>query len=87
MKKYYIKTYGCQMNTYDSSKISDLLKTYKGMCETNNIYDSDILILNTCSIRKKSEEKVYSELGYWRKIKQIKKDILICVCGCVASVL
>jgi tRNA-2-methylthio-N6-dimethylallyladenosine synthase len=85
MKKYYIKTYGCQMNTYDSLKISDLLKTYKNMCETNNIYEANVLILNTCSIREKSQEKVYSELGYWKKIKQIDKDIIICVCGCVAS--
>ena len=73
------------MNTYDSSKISDILKTYKNMYETKNIYEADILILNTCSIREKSQTKVYSELGYWKKIKQIKNDILICVCGCVAS--
>ena len=85
MNKYYIKTYGCQMNSYDSSKISDILKVYKKMSQTNNVYDADILILNTCSIREKSQEKVFSELGYWKKVKDVKKNILICVCGCVAS--
>ena len=73
------------MNTYDSLKISDLLKTYKNMQETSNIYEANILILNTCSIREKSQEKIFSELGYWRKIKQVRKNVLICVCGCVAS--
>ena len=73
------------MNTYDSSKIGDILKTYKDMNETDNIYEADLLILNTCSIREKSQEKVYSELGYWKKIKQIKKNLIICICGCVAS--
>ena len=73
------------MNSYDSSKISDILKIYKRMSKTSDIYEADILILNTCSIREKSQEKVFSELGYWKKIKEIKPGLLICVCGCVAS--
>ena len=62
-KKYFIKTQGCQMNEYDSDKISDLLMHHYQMNQTENASDADILILNTCSIREKAQEKVFSELG------------------------
>ena len=70
-KKYFIKTQGCQMNVYDSEKISDLLVHHFDMTSTDNPTNADILILNTCSIREKAQEKVFSELGRWKKIKKI----------------
>ena len=70
-KKYFIKTQGCQMNVYDSEKISDLLVHHFDMTSTDNPTAADILILNTCSIREKAQEKVFSELGRWKKIKKI----------------
>ena len=84
-KKYFIKTQGCQMNVYDSEKISDLLVHHFDMTSTDNPITADILILNTCSIREKAQEKVFSELGRWKKIKKIKPGTIIAVGGCVAS--
>ncbi|CRK85974.1 tRNA-2-methylthio-N(6)-dimethylallyladenosine synthase [Candidatus Providencia siddallii] len=84
-KKLYIKTFGCQMNQYDSSKIYSMLKNTHGYKLTENEEEADILILNTCSIRKKPQEKVFHQLGRWKKIKKIKQDIIICIGGCVAS--
>ena len=84
-KKYFIKTQGCQMNVYDSDKISDLLAHHYNMTKTENPDIADILILNTCSIREKAQEKVFSELGRWKKIKQARPGTLIAVGGCVAS--
>ncbi len=84
-KKYYIQTQGCQMNEYDSDKISDLLIHHFNMSASDNPLDADLLILNTCSIREKAQEKVFSELGRWRKIKESKPDTLIAVGGCVAT--
>jgi len=84
-KKYFIKTQGCQMNVYDSDKISDLLIHHYNMTRTEDPDNADILILNTCSIREKAQEKVFSELGRWKKIKQTRPGTIIAVGGCVAS--
>ena len=71
-KKYFIETQGCQMNEYDSDKMKDLLSKEMDFENTNNKEDADILIVNTCSIREKSQEKVFSLLGKWRKLKNKK---------------
>jgi tRNA-2-methylthio-N6-dimethylallyladenosine synthase len=85
MKKLYIKTFGCQMNEYDSGKMADLLHADEGMVMTNSPEDADVVLLNTCSIREKAEDKVFSDLGRLRELKKIKPDLLIGVGGCVAS--
>ena len=85
MKKLYIKTFGCQMNEYDSGKMADLLHANEGMVMTDSPEDADVVLLNTCSIREKAEDKVYSDLGRLRELKKIKPDLLIGVGGCVAS--
>ena len=84
-KKYFIKSQGCQMNSYDSDKIADLLSHHFNMTAIDEPQKADLLILNTCSIREKAQEKVFSELGRWRKIKNIRPKTLIAVGGCVAS--
>lgn len=84
-KKLYIKTYGCQMNEYDSDKTVDILKQKKGVEVTNDIKEADIILLNTCSIRDKAEAKVYSELGRLNKLKEKNPNLKIGVGGCVAS--
>jgi tRNA-2-methylthio-N6-dimethylallyladenosine synthase len=84
-KKLFIKTWGCQMNDYDSSRMADLLKTTHGFERTDNADDADLLLLNTCSIREKAQEKVFSQLGKWKNFKKDKPDLLIAVGGCVAS--
>ena len=68
-KKYFIKSQGCQMNQYDSDKISDLLVHHYNMSDVDDPSQADLLILNTCSIREKAQEKVFSELGRWKKLK------------------
>ena len=83
--KLYIKTYGCQMNEYDSQKTLEILKQDPTIEETSNPDDADIILLNTCSIRAKAEEKVYSELGRLRKLKTQNPNLKIGVGGCVAS--
>ena len=83
--KVYIKTHGCQMNEYDSAKIHDLLHDSSEFCKADTSEEADILLLNTCSVREKAQEKVFSELGRWRAIKDAKPDVLIGVGGCVAS--
>jgi tRNA-2-methylthio-N6-dimethylallyladenosine synthase len=85
MKKLYIKTFGCQMNEYDSEKMADVLHSSQGMSNTNQIEDADVILLNTCSIREKAQEKVFSDLGRLRELKQNKPGLLIGVGGCVAS--
>jgi tRNA-2-methylthio-N6-dimethylallyladenosine synthase len=85
MKKLYIKTFGCQMNEYDSGKIADLLHANEGMVMTDTPEDADVVLLNTCSIREKAEDKVFSDLGRLRELKKTKPDLLIGVGGCVAS--
>ena len=84
-KKYYIETQGCQMNEYDSNKMKDLLSKEMNFIDTDIKEDADILIVNTCSIREKAQEKVFSLLGKWRKLKNKKPDLVIGVAGCVAS--
>ena len=84
-KKYYIETQGCQMNEYDSDKMKDLLSQNLGFQSTKNKEEADILIVNTCSIREKAQEKVFSLLGNWRKLKKNKPELVIGVAGCVAS--
>ncbi len=83
-KKLYIKTYGCQMNVYDSNKMLDLLYQF-GYRPTQILDEADLVILNTCHIREKAAEKVYSELGYIRKLKESKEEMLIVVAGCVSQ--
>ncbi|MEO1580793.1 MAG: tRNA (N6-isopentenyl adenosine(37)-C2)-methylthiotransferase MiaB [Pseudomonadota bacterium] len=83
--KLYIKTYGCQMNEYDSSKMADVLAESHGMALTDTPDDADVLLVNTCSIREKAAEKVFSELGRWRPLKEKNPNLLIGVGGCVAS--
>jgi tRNA-2-methylthio-N6-dimethylallyladenosine synthase len=85
MKKLYIKTFGCQMNEYDSGKMADLLHADEGMIMTNTPEDADVVLLNTCSIREKAEDKVFSDLGRLRELKKLKPNLLIGVGGCVAS--
>jgi tRNA-2-methylthio-N6-dimethylallyladenosine synthase len=84
-QKLFILTTGCQMNEYDSDKMADVLKASHAMEVTENPEEADVLLLNTCSIREKAQEKVFSLLGRWRKIKQKRPDIIIGVGGCVAS--
>ncbi|WP_421861853.1 tRNA (N6-isopentenyl adenosine(37)-C2)-methylthiotransferase MiaB [Motiliproteus sp.] len=84
-KKLYIKTHGCQMNEYDSSRISDLLGESHEMELTENPDEADVLLLNTCSIREKAQEKVFHQLGRWKKLKQDRPEVMIGVGGCVAS--
>jgi tRNA-2-methylthio-N6-dimethylallyladenosine synthase len=84
-QKLYIQTNGCQMNEYDSDKMRDVLQASHGMEMTGSPEDADVLLLNTCSIREKAQEKVFSAIGRWRKIKNKRPDIIIGVGGCVAS--
>lgn len=83
--KIYIKTHGCQMNEYDSDKMSDVLSGSHGLQKTDNPEDADVLLLNTCSIREKAQEKVFSELGRWKRLKDRNPGLVIGVGGCVAS--
>jgi tRNA-2-methylthio-N6-dimethylallyladenosine synthase len=84
-KKLYIKTYGCQMNEYDSDKMADVMKAYDGMEQTDKPEEADVILFNTCSIREKAEEKVFSDLGRVRPYKLANPDLIIGVGGCVAS--
>jgi len=84
-KKLYIKTYGCQMNEYDSDKMADVMRAGADMVQTDKPEEADVILFNTCSIREKAEEKVFSDLGRVRALKQAKPDLLIGVGGCVAS--
>jgi tRNA-2-methylthio-N6-dimethylallyladenosine synthase len=81
----YIKTFGCQMNEYDSSKMQDVLEAARGMTRTDDETQADVLLVNTCSVREKAQEKVFSLLGEWRLLKQQRPDVVIGVGGCVAS--
>lgn len=84
-QKLYIQTNGCQMNEYDSDKMRDVLQASHGFELTDDPKLADVLLLNTCSIREKAQEKVFSALGKWRKIKDKRPDVIIGVGGCVAS--
>lgn len=84
-KKLFIKTHGCQMNEYDSSRMADLLQVGETVEMTDSADDADILLLNTCSIREKAQEKVFHQLGRWKGLKARNPDLIIGVGGCVAS--
>ncbi|WP_259759119.1 tRNA (N6-isopentenyl adenosine(37)-C2)-methylthiotransferase MiaB [Pseudomonas sp. GCEP-101] len=84
-KKLFIQTHGCQMNEYDSSRMADLLGEHQALEITEKAEEADVILLNTCSIREKAQEKVFSELGAWRVLKQQNPDLVIGVGGCVAS--
>ncbi len=83
--RYFIKTFGCQMNEYDSSRMGDVLGAWEGLTPAEDEASADILLMNTCSVRDKAEDKVYSLLGHWRALKQDKPGLIIGVGGCVAS--
>ncbi|MEB0139386.1 MULTISPECIES: tRNA (N6-isopentenyl adenosine(37)-C2)-methylthiotransferase MiaB [unclassified Undibacterium] len=84
-KKLYIKTFGCQMNEYDSDKMADVLHAADGLIKTDTPEDADVILLNTCSVREKASEKVFSDLGRLRELKRKNPALLIGVGGCVAS--
>ncbi len=84
-KKVFIKTFGCQMNEYDSDKMADVLNLSDGLVKTDTPEDADVILLNTCSVREKAQEKVFSDLGRLRELKLTKPDLVIGVGGCVAS--
>jgi len=84
-RRLYIKTFGCQMNEYDSSRMADLLARSHGLRVTTDPEKADVLLLNTCSVREKAQEKVFSQLGRWKAWKQERPDLIIGVGGCVAS--
>ncbi len=81
----HIRTFGCQMNEYDSAKMVDVLREAGGYEVTDNLEQADLLLLNTCSIREKAQEKVFSQLGGWKQLKAAKPGLIIGVGGCVAS--
>ncbi|MFQ3345910.1 MAG: tRNA-2-methylthio-N6-dimethylallyladenosine synthase [Porticoccaceae bacterium] len=85
VKKLHIVTHGCQMNEYDSARMRDLLGESHQMVATDNAKDADVILLNTCSIREKAQEKVFHQLGRWKHLKEAKPDLIIGVGGCVAS--
>jgi len=84
-RKLFIKTFGCQMNEYDSSRMADALSESHGLERTQDPAEADVLLLNTCSVRDKAQEKVFSELGRWNQLKQDRPELVIGVGGCVAS--
>ncbi|MES2580762.1 MAG: tRNA (N6-isopentenyl adenosine(37)-C2)-methylthiotransferase MiaB [Pseudomonadota bacterium] len=84
-KKVFIKTFGCQMNEYDSSRMADMLHADNGMTQTDNVDEADVILLNTCSVREKAEEKVFSHLGRFIPLKAKNPNLVIGVGGCVAS--
>ncbi len=83
--KLYIKTHGCQMNEYDSDRMVDVLAASHGLELTERAEEADVILINTCSIREKAQEKVFSQLGQWRSLKENNPDVIIGVGGCVAS--
>jgi tRNA-2-methylthio-N6-dimethylallyladenosine synthase len=85
MKKLYIRTFGCQMNEYDSDKMADVLGAAEGIEKTDNPAEADVILFNTCSVREKAQEKVFHDLGRVKHLKQANPDLIIGVGGCVAS--
>ena len=88
--KVYIKTHGCQMNEYDSARMADVLAEHEGLELTDDPAEADVVLVNTCSIREKAQEKVFSQLGRWRLLKEDRRkadgrEVIIGVGGCVAS--
>src|SRR3989442_2565933 len=84
-KKLFIRTFGCQMNEYDSDKMADLLHAAKGFEITDQPENADLILFNTCSVRERAQEKVFHDLGRVKHLKQARHDLLIGVGGCVAS--
>nr|WP_289143350.1 tRNA (N6-isopentenyl adenosine(37)-C2)-methylthiotransferase MiaB [uncultured Halomonas sp.] len=84
-RKLFIQTHGCQMNEYDSTRMVDLLESTHNLEPTDNPEDADVLLLNTCSIREKAQEKVFHQLGRWKRLKERNPELIIGVGGCVAS--
>ena len=85
ISKLHIRTFGCQMNEYDSNKMGDVLNASHGLNLTEDINEADVLLINTCSIREKAEDKLFHQLGRWRKLKEKNPNLVIGVGGCVAS--
>ncbi len=84
-RRYFIKTFGCQMNEYDSARMADVLAAGAGLTATEDPHEADVLLMNTCSVREKAQEKVFSLLGVWRLLKSRRPEVIIGVGGCVAS--
>src|ERR1700693_2179517 len=84
-RRYFIKTFGCQMNEYDSARMADVLTAGADLSATDDPAQADVLIMNTCSVREKAQEKVFSLLGEWRLLKAQRPEVIIGVGGCVAS--
>jgi tRNA-2-methylthio-N6-dimethylallyladenosine synthase len=84
-RRYFIKTFGCQMNEYDSARMADVLRAGGDLAPTDDPAEADVLLMNTCSVREKAQEKVFSLLGEWRRLKAERPHVLIGVGGCVAS--
>ncbi len=84
-EKLYIKTFGCQMNEYDSARIEEILEESHALAPAGEPEGADVILVNTCSVREKAEEKLFSELGRWRRLKEANPDVVIGVGGCVAS--
>ncbi|MGH9578850.1 MAG: tRNA (N6-isopentenyl adenosine(37)-C2)-methylthiotransferase MiaB, partial [Terriglobales bacterium] len=85
MGKLYIRTFGCQMNEYDSDKMADVLRAAEGYEPTTNVDEADLILFNTCSVREKAQEKVFTDLGRVKHLKSVNPRLLIGVGGCVAS--
>ncbi|HNL91507.1 MAG TPA: tRNA (N6-isopentenyl adenosine(37)-C2)-methylthiotransferase MiaB, partial [Pseudomonadales bacterium] len=85
MSKLYIETHGCQMNEYDSSRMGQLLSDSHDLQLTDDPAEADVILLNTCSIREKAQEKVFHQLGRWKNLKKDRPELIIGVGGCVAS--
>src|SRR3546814_464325 len=83
--KLYIQTHGCQMNEYDSARMADVLAAADGLELTDDVTEADVVLVNTCSIREKAQEKVFSQLGRWKSLKADGKHVIIGGGGCVAS--
>src|SRR5215468_6409011 len=84
-RRYFIKTFGCQMNEYDSARMADVLRAGAELTATEDPAEADVLVMNTCSVREKAQEKVFSLLGEWRRVKARRPEVIIAVGGCVAS--
>src|SRR4051794_25776923 len=85
MRKFFLRTFGCQMNEYDSEKIADVLRAAHGADRTERPEDADLIVFNTCSVREKAQEKVFADLGRVRHLKRANPGLMIAVGGCVAS--
>ena len=85
MKKLYLRTFGCQMNEYDSQKISEVLRAAEGLELTPDPAEADVIVFNTCSVREKAQEKVFADLGRVKHLKRARPGLMIAVGGCVAS--